>query len=274
MNSGPTQQYIEARYDRQPEYEWERMDRHRTEFAVTLRAMETYLPAPPARVLDCGGGPGRYAIDLARRGYDVTLFDLSAECLNLARQKAAAAGVMLAGLEKGTATDLGRFPGDCFDAVLLMGPLYHLLEEAERSQALLEARRVLKPGGPVFAAFISRYAVLRYMAAHEPTWLLQHPDLLASIMTEGVLPPVGEAGSKFAAYCAHPDEITPLCERAGLGVREILGVEGIVSMIEEQVNTLSGRDWETWVDLNYAVASDPSIHGCVEHLLVIAFKPE
>src|SRR5512136_2362422 len=96
-------------YDKDPQHEWERMDRHRTEFAVTLRAMHEYLPSPPARVLDCGGGPGRYAIELARQGYDVTLFDLSAGNLALAREKADEAGVMLAGVEQGTALDLSWF---------------------------------------------------------------------------------------------------------------------------------------------------------------------
>ena len=55
------------------------MERHRTEFAVTLRALDEHLPPPPAHILDCGGGPGRYAIALAQRGYTVTLFDLSPE---------------------------------------------------------------------------------------------------------------------------------------------------------------------------------------------------
>jgi len=53
----------------------------------------------------------------------------------------------------------------------------------------------------------------------------------------------------------------------------VLGVEGLVSMIEERVNDLSGELWQSWVDLNYRVAPDPSIHGLVEHLLVIARKP-
>jgi ubiquinone/menaquinone biosynthesis C-methylase UbiE len=268
-----TRQYIEAMYDRQPEHEWARMDRHCTEFAVTLRALADHLPLPPARILDCGGGPGRYAIELGRRGYDVTLFDLSAECLRMAQEKATEADVVLAGLEKGTATDLARFPDDAFDAVLLLGPLYHLLGETERRRALTEAHRVLKPGGPLFAAFISRYAVLRYMAAHEPAWPLEHPDLLESILTRGVLPPHGEKGSKFVAHFAHPAEVVPLCQQAGLDVVTVLGVEGVVSMIEEQVNALSGEAWELWVDLNYRLAPDSSIHGCVEHLLAIATKP-
>ena len=266
-------QYIEQAYDQQPEREWARMDRHRTEFAVTLRALAEHLPPPPARVLDCGGGPGRYAVELARRGYEITLFDLSSECLRLAREKAVEAGVRLAGYEKGTATDLSRFPNDTFDAVLLMGPLYHLLEEADRRRALAEACRVLKPGGPLFAAFISRYAGLRYAAAHEPAWPLENPDLLESILASGVLPPRGTEGEAFVAHFAHPREVVPLCQGAGLEVATVLGVEGMVSMIEAGVNALSGEAWETWVDLNYRLAADPSIHGCVEHLLAVAVKP-
>ena len=93
-------------YDLQPEREWARLERHRTEFAVTMRALAAYLPRPPARVLDCGGGPGRYAIELARRGYQVTLFDLSSACLKLAETKAAEAGVALTSYEQGTAAQL------------------------------------------------------------------------------------------------------------------------------------------------------------------------
>ena len=91
----------------------------------------------------------------------VTLFDLSTGNLTLAREKAAEAGVTLAGFEQGTALDLARFADHSFDAVLLMGPLYHLLEAADRRRALTEARRVLKPSGPLFVAFITRYAAHR-----------------------------------------------------------------------------------------------------------------
>ena len=92
----PIGEYIESYYDRQAEIEWSRMDRHPTEFAVTVRALTEFLPPPPAKVLDCGGGPGRYAIELTSRGYAVTLFDLSVENLRLAQEKAAQANVTLA----------------------------------------------------------------------------------------------------------------------------------------------------------------------------------
>ncbi len=259
-------------YNAQPQREWERMERHRTEFAVTLRAMRDHLPPPPARVLDCGGGPGRYAIELARHGYAVTLFDLSPECLRLAQTKVQEAGVTLTGFEQGTATDLSRFADGAFDIVLLMGPLYHLLEERERLQALTEARRVLKPGGVMLAAFISRYAALRWVAANDPGYLLQAPQEAESMLTTGILPPRADAAG-FFGYFAHPSEIRPLITRAGFEVVTILGVEGLVSQIEEKVNALAGDAWDAWVDLNYRVAADPCIHGCAEHLLAIAKTP-
>ena len=115
-------------YNQNCEDEWQRLERHRTECAVTWKALEEYLPPAPARILDCGGGPGRYSIELARRGYEVTLFDLSAGSLELARKKVEAAGVVLAGFEQGTAVDLSSFPDNHFEAVLIMGPFYHLLE--------------------------------------------------------------------------------------------------------------------------------------------------
>jgi S-adenosylmethionine-dependent methyltransferase len=78
---------VERYYNTDPVTEWERCDRHPTEFAVTFRILDEYLPLPPAANLDNGGGPGRYSIGLTQRGYDVTLLDLSEENLVLAWKK-------------------------------------------------------------------------------------------------------------------------------------------------------------------------------------------
>ena len=269
-------EYIARYYDRDAQHEWERMERHRTEFAVTLRAMEKYLPPPPARVLDCGGGPGRYAIELAKRGYRVTLFDLSPGNLQLAQEKVRAADVTLEAIEQGSATDLTRFAEDVFDAVLLMGPLYHLLEVEQRQQALSEARRVLKSGGPLLASFITRYSAHRYAAVEETDWILLEEQRSEELLHTGKLLPVEKDGRGlhgFVAYMAHPSEVAPLCWKAGLEFKELLGLEGLVSHAEDQINLLDGELWERWVALNERVASDPCIHGCVEHLLAVTFKP-
>jgi len=98
---------------------------------------------------------------LAERGYPVTLVDLSNGNLALANQKAAEAGVELEAFVHANALDLTAFPKASFDAALLMGPLYHLHQLEERRTALQQASRLLKLGGLIFAAFITRFAAFR-----------------------------------------------------------------------------------------------------------------
>jgi S-adenosylmethionine-dependent methyltransferase len=272
-DSNDVQRAVQNLYRSTPEREWQRMERHRTEFAVTLRALDAHLPPAPARVLDCGGGPGRYAIALAQRGYEVTLFDLSPELLAMAREKATEAGVTLRGFEQGTATDLSRFADDSFDAVLLMGPLYHLLDERDRKQALAEAYRVVKPGGSVFAAFITRYAAHIDAVARYPAQAYEQAQDYCHIAQTGLLPPRADGAVAFTAYFAHPTDVAPLCCSVGLDVLTVLGVEGVVSGRESLVNALDGPVWDFWLDVNYEVAHDPVIHGGVEHLLAVCHKP-
>jgi S-adenosylmethionine-dependent methyltransferase len=95
-------------YDGYALREWDRLERNRTEFAVSLRVMNEFLPVPPASILDVGGGPGRYAIELARQGYQVTMVDISGESLRLARQKAEEAQVSL--VDQVHANALDPFP--------------------------------------------------------------------------------------------------------------------------------------------------------------------
>ena len=269
----PTENAIKALYRSDPEREWQRSKRHRTEFAVTKRALIDYLPPPPARILDCGGGPGHYAIFLTQQGYRVTLFDLSPALLDLAQEKAAESGVSLDKVEQGTAVDLSRYADNTFDAVLLMGPLYHLLDASQRHQALREAYRVAKPGAPLFAAFIGRYAGHRDAAAHYPENAYENPELYDTIVKTGLLPPREDGRVGFVAYFAHPSEIEPLCRKVGLDVLTVLGLEGVVSMHEEKINALHGENWQFWVDINYAIAHDPAVLGGVEHILAVCRKP-
>src|SRR5690242_16897048 len=123
---------VEQFYNQDEHDEWARFERHRTEFAINLRALAEFLPPAPAQILDVGGGPGRYAIELTKQGYAVTLVDLAQGNLERARANALAAGVTLANIQHGNALHLSRFADSTYDAVLLMGPLYHLFTEQDR----------------------------------------------------------------------------------------------------------------------------------------------
>jgi SAM-dependent methyltransferase len=264
---------VRALYASDPEREWARLERHRTEHAVTLKALSEHLPPPPARILDCGGGPGRYAIALAQQGYLVTLYDLSPELLELARDKATEACIQLEGIAQGSATNLSRYADASFDAILLMGPLYHLLDADERHRALVEACRVVIPGGLVIASFLARYAGHIDAIAHYPERAAQSPDLYRRIARTGLLPPREGSAPGFVAYFAHPSELGPLCHGAGLDIVEVLACEGIASAREDRVNLLTEDDWRFWVDVNYELAHDASTHGGAEHLLAICRRP-
>lgn len=256
-------------YDGYAPQEWQRLEKHRTEFAVSLRAINEFLPSPPCAVLDVGGGPGRYAIELSRQGYRVTLLDISRENLRLALQKASEAQVSLAGTIHANALDLSKLDSAGYDAVLLMGPLYHLLSHGERAQAIREAMRVLRPGGRLFAAFITRFAPFRYQAIGEPAWLVENPEYALQLLETGI----HDQPTGFAkAYYAQPDEVMPFMEGCGLRTLNLVGCEGVVAEHEEKVNALTGKAWEAWVDLNYKLGQDPTLYGASDHLLYIGEK--
>jgi ubiquinone/menaquinone biosynthesis C-methylase UbiE len=265
---------VQEFYDKNAQNEWDRLDRHRTEFAVTWRALKDYLPHLPAEVLDVGGGPGRYSIAVAKLGHRVTLLDLSEGCLQLAQKKAQETGVSLAGCLRGNATNLRRFGDSSFDVVLLMGPLYHLLDLDGRDRAVKETHRVLKKNGLIFATFIIRYAPLRWSAKNEPEWLSQGRELLErGVWRPSVTGIPSKARVGFtSSYFAHPIEIRPLMKRNGFEDLDVIGCEGAISMIEEKVNELKGAEFDSWVDLNYRLGKDPSLHGAAEHLLYIGKK--
>ncbi|MFN8440345.1 MAG: class I SAM-dependent methyltransferase [Caldilineaceae bacterium] len=263
---------VQAFYDQNSEAEWARLDQHRTEFAVTMRALHEFLPAAPASILDIGGGPGRYAIALAQESYSVTLADLSKANLDLARERAGLAGIELVGYRQINALDLSSFANKCFDAVLLMGPLYHLLAEQERAQAVAEATRVLKPGGTLFASFITRFAFIRDSAQGYPEWLVENWAYANQILQTGAHDPDDGAKGFTQAYFAYPAEVEPLMAAAGLQPLVLIGCEGIVAGHEARVNTLAGEAWERWVDLNYRLGKDPTLHGAADHLLYVGRK--
>src|SRR5262245_52021412 len=129
----------------------------RLERIRTWEILQRHLPSAPSRVLDVGGGTGVYALPLASRGYEVHLVDPVPLHVDRARELSRASHAPLASVDVGDARRL-RSHDASFDVVLLLGPLYHLIDPAERLQALREARRVLVPGGLLLAAYISRFA--------------------------------------------------------------------------------------------------------------------
>jgi hypothetical protein len=150
-----------------------------------------------------------------------------------------------------------------------MGPLYHLLEQAERETAVAIAHKLLKPGGLIFAAFITRFAPFRDMASKGyADWIATYAERARLISETGQNP--AQPGNSFSdSYFAHPDEIKPLLETADFQTINLIGCEGVVAGHESHVNQLEGELWEQWVDLNYRLGQEPSLYGAADHLLYV-----
>jgi S-adenosylmethionine-dependent methyltransferase len=264
---------VEQAYDEHPEYEWSRLERHRVEYGLTMRALAEHLPAAPAKIADVGGSVGRYSIELARRGYRVTLVDLSAKCLEFARQKAAEAGVQLGDVVKADGRNLSVFADESFDAVLLMGPLYHLLEHDQRLAAAREGRRVLRPGGAVVASFVGVNSILQFGLARDIEYLSRAREEIDRILATGVYRrPEGNAGFPDAWF-ARPHEVPPLMAEAGFEQVDFLNSEALAFEMEAKVNAAPEPLHQQWLDLLYRLSRDASTMGCGGHLVFVGRKP-
>lgn len=267
-------------YDVHAEREWQRLTmehepHHWLEFRVAMHLMDRYLPPPPARVLDVGSGPGRYTIALAEKGYHLVLFDLSGESLALARRNAAEAGVtaQVEGYVQGTASNLGCFPSDHFDAVLVMGPLYHLIVEEERLAAVRESLRVLRPGGVVVASIINHLGVARAGLTEFAEWY-ETAECLQIARSYTLL--VGEEQEHpfTSAYFAHPLELRRWYEDAGAETISMAAQEGIAGGLHDECRRLAENPtaWQNWVQIVLETCEDPTILGGSEHTLYVGRK--
>ena len=264
-------QDIIAFYDRNAENEHARLDRHQLEYDLTWRYLDQYLPASGS-ILEIGAATGRYTLGLARRGYTVTAVDMSSRELEACRNNLTAEGLeSQVRLVLADARDLSVLGGQEFDAVLLMGPLYHLFNEAERRLAVQQAYDRLRQGGPLFSAFISRYGLLGDVMRKIPGWIENQVEV-RSVLAEGKDPTPDHPSGEFRGYFARVSEIAPLHEALGLETLAVAAVEPAISAYDESYNQLEGRQRALWLDLLYEISTEPSIIGASRRLLYIGCK--
>lgn len=223
-----------------------------------------HLPPPPARVLDVGGGPGVHAEWLLERGYDVYLLD------PVEKHLAQASRLPLAGIAKGDARELPCEDASA-DAVLLLGPLYHLPDREQRLAALREARRALKPRGILFASAISRWASLLHGLLDgfldDPAFTALLDRDLATGQHEN---PTGEPRYFTTSVLHRPEELREELHTAGFGSVDVLAVEGpcwLARDLEERWKDAERRS--RILHLVRQVENEPALLGCSLHLLAI-----
>lgn len=258
-------------YDRAEETEGARLDRHQLEHDMTWRYLKRWLPAS-GTILEVGCATGAYTVDLARLGYRVTAVDLSQVLLEACRRRIIDGG--FAERVQFVLADARRLDGldqSGFDAVLIMGPLYHLVYEADRRKALGEAWKHLREGGVLFSTFISRYGIMGDLIRNVPGWIHDQADL-RGVLDRGRDPEDHPTGG-FRGYFARPQEIIPLHENLGFQTIALAGVEPGISADDESYNCLEGEERRLWLDALEEISTEPSAIGASRHLLYIGRKP-
>ena len=256
-------------YNASVEGEWNRIA-DRPEFLLTCRMLDRYIN-PGDKVLDIGGGPGRYSLYLAARGCDVTLLDLSPENVKFARERAAEQGLSIQAIA-GDARDADQLSCKKYDHVLLMGPMYHLLEEKERVKAMNAALNVLKQDGLIYVSFISAIAgIIYYMKnAPEAIALPGETEYKASVAEQKNY--VGDAFTK--AVFVQQSQILPFMARFPLEKLHLFGQEGMLSPCEKSIMSQPQEIIGQWLDLCEKIWEREDLLSWSEHLMYVGRKSE
>lgn len=253
--------------------EWQRLSSGQGELERlrTHTILTRELPSAPAVVFDIGGEAGVHAFWLAQLGYQVHLIDPVELHLEQARSHEAASGVALASIGCGNARMLEIASG-ISDAVLLLGPLYHLTERRERIQALREARRILRPRGILLAAAISRFASLIDGLSSGFFRDAIFREIVAADLDSGQHCNSTNNPLYFTtAYFHRPEELAAEVREAGFSEIRVLAVEGpawSTSQFREAWSDPVQR--EKLMEFLSLIESEPSIQGASAHLIAVA----
>lgn len=258
-------------YDDAPEREWARLEKHPIEFRLTAYMLEKHIQ-PGDRVLDIGGGPGRYSIHFAKMGCDVTLVDLSDGNIELAKVKAQEAGVKIEA-HACDCLELDRLNLGQFDHVLLMGPLYHLPKEEDRVTAVRKALDRLKPGGTFYASFILLGSGLIRDLKVGGCIVEDMANPATNSLVDDIIHSRPYTGGAFSTVCFYPpDRIEGFMESFGLEKLHLFGQEGILAPNEFDILRRDEAEIECWIDVAKRLLEAPEMLAFSEHAMYIGRK--
>ena len=243
------------------------------EFYRTKRILLRFIPRKPVTILDAGGGPGRYSFWLAGKGHRVHLVDIMPVHVQQARDVQRRSTRRLASISLGDARRLD-FDDRTFDIVLLFGPLYHLVQRKERVEALSEAYRVLKPGGKLFAAAISRFTSA--LDGSTRGWI-RDPAFMKIVkrdLKNGQHRNPRNVPEYFTtAFFHHPDELRAEIVQAKFKFVKLYAITGFAWLLPEFDRLWTNRELRgRLLTLLEMTEAEPSMMGVSDHLLAMGTK--
>ena len=234
------------------------------EFLTTLRYIEKYV-RPGDRIIEIGAGTGRYSHELARRGFRVDAVELIPRNIEIFRENTKPGESVT--VSQGNALDLSAFESEKYDLTLLLGPLYHLIGDDQKLLALNEAKRVTKPGGLIFVAYLmNEYSILSYCFDE---------DRIDDLLTRGLV------DSDFHLH-VQPDElydyvrlddIDRLNRQAGLERVTIFSPDGAADYMRTRLNQMSDTTFARFIEYQKCISERPDLIGAGSHVVDVVRCP-
>ena len=268
---------VKGYYSSHTRREWGRLYRdpfHQLEWKTTWHYLERYMPKK-GLILDAGGGPGRYSVELAKKGYRVVLFDLVPEFIETARKKARKEEVLdKIQFVEGTVERL-PFEDNTFDSVLCLGGVMsHLVKKRKRMRAAEELVRVLKPGKPLFVSVIGKLDIPMLVTSKPDDYpeITEDPDVFFRYCTKG---------DYYGGYGFAPSHFYDLEELEGefkdkVKILKMVGLEGVFSPNSKAYNRTYRKHPELrevlW-KLHLSLCENPHIAAISQHFMLVGRKP-
>lgn len=275
MDNEQIKKMVKKHYTEYGMREWVRLSGHpyrQLEFDTTMHFLKKYLPEK-GLILDAGGGPGRYTIELAKMGWNVILLDLTPKLLQIARERIKEAEVekQVKQVIEGSIDNLYMFEDESFDAVLCLGgPLNHLVYKKNRQNAAKELVRVAKSNAPVFVSVIGRLAVLMNTVVFVWPELEADPDVWRKyVMTGDYFGDYEFTASHFYLSEELKGEFMDMTQ-----ILEMIGLEGMFSTHAKEYDRVYEMGkynkilWET----HLKTCTNPNIVSISEHFMLVCMR--
>ncbi|MFM9331214.1 class I SAM-dependent methyltransferase [Paenibacillus mesotrionivorans] len=242
----------------------------RLEYITTTHLLDKYIPIG-SELLDLGAGTGIYSFYFAGKGCKVTSTDLTPKHVELIRAIIAQEGLTNIVAEPADATDLSSYADESFDAVLCLGPMYHLKDRAAQLNCLRECMRVLRPGGIVGIAYVNRLFIYPHLVRMDQRYLTR--EWMDRILDKGEISASDSDCFWTDAYFHLPEEMEALCGECGIIRLEHAATDGIGMYMRQTVNGFTPEEFALWVDYHLQTCTAPSTLGASNHGLYIGQKP-
>lgn len=265
---------VKKYYNDTAELEWNRLlTEGWLEYTIINHYLKKYIK-PKSKIIDVGGGPGIYGIELVKTGHEYNLFDLSSESIEFAKNHSVKEGLKFNSYSVGNATDLSKWNDNIFDVVINMGPLYHCVDPELREKVINESIRILKPGGLLVLGFMSKYAVAFYQLDHNPENIFFMENTMVNAIDREIhIESETEPGFTDAAY-VEPNEVSKIMVKYPVNEKIVIGAEGLISQSMQKIKNCNDEVKNKWVQYCINTASTNGALNSSEHIIYFGFKNE